>query len=289
MHCFEVYQDAFQYALHSKTFALAHLHRLRLPMSIDTTGCCKLFYFTSGNKSFHIDQWQFSVEPGDLFWINQNQWHYFSQADSHVDHDRYVLFIHPAFLKSLSTEQTDLSAGFSSDFVPGCRLNEDQQQQMAKLLEALTTAQGFGEDVLQLAAFLELMVFIGRLQNNKAGNPSLPQAVIRSGNRELAQIQPVLQYINNNADQDLSLQLLCELFYLSPSYLCRIFKKATGTTVHQYIIAKRITLAKELLAQGYPVTECCMRSGFRDYSCFLRSFVRAVGVTPKKYANMEKP
>ena len=151
MHCFEVYQDAFQYALHSKTFALAHLHRLRLPMSIDTTGCCKLFYFTSGSKSFHIDQWQFSVEPGDLFWINQNQWHYFSQADSHVDHDRYVLFIHPAFLKSLSTEQTDLSAGFSSDFVPGCRLNEDQQQQMAKLLEALATAQGFGEDVLQLA------------------------------------------------------------------------------------------------------------------------------------------
>lgn len=289
MYCFTSYQEAFHHAMDTKSFALAHLHRTRLPMSIDTTGCCKLFYFASGDKSFHVDQECFSVEPGDLFWINQNQWHYFSQVDTQADHDRYVLFIHPAFLKNISTPQTDLGACFCAASAPGCRLDKDQQQHIQRLLSTLAPAHGFGSDVLQLSGFLELMVFVGRLQRTNAKNSTPPQTVVRSRSRELSQVQPVLQYINTHADQDISLSHLCEQFFLSPSYLCRIFKKVTGTTVHQYITAKRITLAKELLTQGISVTDCYLRSGFRDYSCFLRSFVRAVGVTPKKYANMEKP
>lgn len=58
-------------------------------------------------------------------------------------------------------------------------------------------------------------------------------------------------------------------FYLSSSYLCRIFKDSTGTTINQYITAKRISRAKVLLAEGHPVAEDSSLCGFGDYSNFL--------------------
>lgn len=42
---------------------------------------------------------------------------------------------------------------------------------------------------------------------------------------------------------------------MSTSYLCRIFKEATGTTINKYITAKRITLSKSLLDQGCSVSK----------------------------------
>ncbi len=84
----------------------------------------------------------------------------------------------------------------------------------------------------------------------------------------------------------LTIEDLSEHFYLSSSYLCRIFKSATGTTINKYITAKRITIAKALLTDGYTVNEACERCGFRDYSNFLKAFTRAVGISPKKYSQM---
>ena len=73
-------------------------------------------------------------------------------------------------------------------------------------------------------------------------------------------------------------------FYMSSSYLCRIFKGGTGTTIHRYITAKRITYAKDLLSQGYSCMDACTMSGFKDYNGFWKSFTKSVGVSPAKYS-----
>lgn len=94
----------------------------------------------------------------------------------------------------------------------------------------------------------------------------------------------ILSYIDRNISESFGLEDLSAHFYLSSSYLCRIFKSATGTTINKYIVAKRITLAKSLLTEGCSVTEACERCGFNDYSNFLKSFKKATGVSPKKYS-----
>ena len=94
----------------------------------------------------------------------------------------------------------------------------------------------------------------------------------------------ILSYINQHIAEDLSIERLARHFYISTSYLCRIFKSETGTTINKYITAKRITLAKSYLSEGYSVTDACIRCGFGDYSNFLKSFTKAVGISPKKYA-----
>lgn len=58
----------------------------------------------------------------------------------------------------------------------------------------------------------------------------------------------------------------------------------TGTTINKYVTARRISIAKALLAEGKNVSEVYGSVGFNDYSSFLKAFVKLVGVSPKKYA-----
>ncbi|MDE6591179.1 MAG: AraC family transcriptional regulator, partial [Oscillospiraceae bacterium] len=100
-----------------------------------------------------------------------------------------------------------------------------------------------------------------------------------------AQVDGILSYINQHLAEDLSIPMLASQFYLSGSYLCKIFKDATGTTINRYITAKRIARAKALLAEGHSVAETSSLCGFGDYSNFLKAFTRIVGISPKKYAS----
>ena len=287
------YHSAFQAALTTQTFAIAHLNHIKLPMNIDSSGCYKLFYFISGTKKFHIDHYIYDVEPGDLFFVNQREWHYFSQISEEDNHERIVVFIYPEFLKKLCSEQTDLCGCFTHKadaFKHKLSLLPKDRDKLTYLIHKFTSANGYGADIFTMSIFLEMMVFVNRAchqysqkktvaTDNTHDHTTLETSLIQS-----KQIRPILSYIDSHITEDLSLEILSGQFFVTPSYLCRVFKNATGTTVHKYITAKRITLAKDLLTQGFSVTDTCNMSGFRDYNGFLKSFVSAVGISPKKYA-----
>lgn len=287
------YDTAFKAALDTQTFAIARLQHIKLPMNIDTSGCYKLFYFISGAKKFHIDNYIYDIEPGDLFFVNQREWHYFSQINEDDSHERIVVFIYPEFLKTLCTEQTDLCACFThkaDTLEHKLRLQSKDCDKLTYLIHKFTSANGYGEDIFTMSIFLEMMVFLNRAcqkyQQTQTEHPEGRHShmTLAASLSQSKQVSPILSYIDSHITEDLSLERISGQFYVTPSYLCRIFKNATGTTIHKYITAKRITLAKDLLTQGYSVTDACNRSGFKDYNGFLKSFVSAVGIAPKKYA-----
>lgn len=287
MQIYTSYNAAFKAAIASQTFAFAHLQTIQLPMDIDTSGCYKLFYFASGDIKFHINDCVYDVQSGDLFFVNQRQWHYFSMIKENADYERIVIFIYPEFLREQSTEQTDLCACFLQK--AGQRhdrqLGKKDRDKMIDLVHKLTSNNGYGGDVLTVSAFLELMVFVNSIYQNE--NTIKERDVDPNFGRSV-QVRQLLRYLNDHITEDMTLDALSRKFYLTPSYLCRIFKKETGTTIHKYITAKRITLAKDLLTQGHTVTDACSISGFKDYNSFLKSFVGAVGMSPGKYARFKK-
>lgn len=284
MQIYHSYMDTFKAAVASQTFAICDLQHIKLPMNIDTTGCYKIFFFLSGNKRFHIDNFAYDVAPGDLYFVNQREWHYFSQVENEENHKRFVIFIYPDYIKKLCTAQTDLCTCFQRR--ENCRthrlaLPSKEQEKFLYFIRKASSGEAFGQDLLDMSLFLELMVFANRVYCQKSDQPAAAREPVHYQSKQIYQI---VTYINQHITEDLSLELLSKQFYLSASYLCRIFKSSTGTTIHQYITAKRITLAKDLLTQGYSVTDACNLSGFKDYNGFLKSFVTAVGIPPKKYA-----
>lgn len=92
----------------------------------------------------------------------------------------------------------------------------------------------------------------------------------------------IVSYINRHISDELTLDNICNKFYISKTHLCRLFKKATASTVGDYITAKRLMKAKQLLASGVPPTKAYLQCGFNDYSVFYRAYKRKYASAPSK-------
>lgn len=278
-------KDAIRECLDTRKFAIAHLYNDEKTMNIHIHDCYEIYYSISGGKQFLIDNRFYDFHPGDIFFINQYESHCLSQIDN-VRHERIVLSIYPEFLRHFRTENTDLDYCFScrsSRFGHRLSLSEEEQKRFLYYIHKLGQSGEFGQDLLDQAAFVELMVFLTRCFLSRCSQEENNPAAAPSHHEQMDQI---LSYVNQNLTEDLTLQMLADHFYISTSYLCRLFKESTGTTINRYITARRITRAKSLLSEGCSVTETCSRCGFRDYSNFLKAFTKAVGISPKKYAQL---
>lgn len=266
--------------LQNKTFSVAHLYKEEKAMDMHIHDCYELYYSISGGKQFLIDNRFYSIAPGDLFIINQYESHKLTQIDSCI-HERIVVSIYPEFVKELSTDKTDLDICFSNrenDFSHKLSLNREQQNRFLYYIDKITSAEGYAHDIIERTAFTELLVLLNTLSNTNDG------VVVSDTYKYNHQVDDILSYINRNITENITMEQLAKHFYLSESYICRIFKAATGTTINKYITARRISIAKALLSDGVSVSEAFERSGFNDYSNFFKAFTKAVGMSPKKYA-----
>ena len=63
----------------------------------------------------------------------------------------------------------------------------------------------------------------------------------------------------------------------------RKFKLKTGYSIHQYILNKRLIVAKEKIKSGIALTQICFDCGFKDYSTFSRTFKQIFKQTPREF------
>jgi AraC-like DNA-binding protein len=98
-------------------------------------------------------------------------------------------------------------------------------------------------------------------------------------------LKSVLGYIRDHLHAALTLRDLAAVAHLSPYHFARRFKESTGLPPHQYIIARRIERAKQLLRGEEELTlaQVAARVGFWDQGHFTRHFKRLVGATPGRF------
>jgi AraC family transcriptional regulator len=98
-------------------------------------------------------------------------------------------------------------------------------------------------------------------------------------------LRAVVEYIEEHLDAGPTLEQMAAVARLSRYHLARQFKAATGLPPHQYVIARRVERAKELLQGGTDLSlaEVAAHAGFSDQSQFSQHFERIVGVTPGQF------
>ncbi len=274
-------KEAMAKSIENKYFAVAHLYKDEKAMEMHIHDCYEVYFSISGGKQFLIDNQVYDIAPGDLFLINQYDSHYLTQIDKEL-HERIVIMIDPEYMRSISTEETDLDACFqgrSDNFSHKLSLTQEQQGRFLYFINKLVTSNGYGHDLLERATFTELFVMINKIVADRENNTEAEKPATYN-----EQVDSILSYLNNNLQYPVSIGDLSKHFYISESYICRIFKAATGTTINKYMTARRISIAKSLLAEGIGVSEVCERCGFSDYSNFLKAFTKSVGISPKKYS-----
>ena len=90
----------------------------------------------------------------------------------------------------------------------------------------------------------------------------------------------LINYINDNLFEELSLASISEKIHMSPSQINRVFRALTGTSVYQYILSKRLIVAQDLISKGESAVSASQTCGFRDYSSFYRLYKKRFGISP---------
>jgi AraC-like DNA-binding protein len=238
------------------------------------------YLFLSGDVTYLIEGKSYQLKPGDIVLINSKELHqaFVNREDS--TYERYVLWINPAFLRQLSNEMTDLTRCFEyPERKNVLRVDYEWQQNIRILMNKLILMerfQGIGRELLYRSYITELLVYVNNLTFNE--NVRLDVDVKKSN-----LIDSIMDYINSHIDEDITIDALSEHTYLSKFHLSREFKKHTGTTLHRYILQKKLIAAKELILKDIPITHVYEQCGFGDYSNFFRAFKNEYGMTPKQF------
>jgi len=109
---------------------------------------------------------------------------------------------------------------------------------------------------------------------------SLPMRDVK-GSVSAARLKQLVAYIEDNLESDLSLAEIASIAGLSVSHLKTLFRQATGISVHQYVLRRRVERAKVLLRdRSLTIAQVAFATGFAHQSHMARHMRRILGVTP---------
>jgi AraC-like DNA-binding protein len=240
----------------------------------------EIFVLLSGDVRYFIEKSSYELVPGDILLMRPGEIHK-AAFTSNETYERIVCNFSGDLLNMLSEEGHLLSNCYTNrPHGEKNRLgsNDDEKNELLALFEKMIMLKTYPQlwnPQLLLSVFIETMVRINRIfADETRSSPSHLQ------HRKL---RPIFDYIDSNLNKDLSLKTLQKKFFISGSYLCQIFKQTTGSTLHEYIVYKRISRAKHFLMSGESASNAAYKSGFSDYSNFVRAFRKVTGYSPREY------
>ncbi|BBD07323.1 putative AraC type helix-turn-helix-domain-containing protein [Desulfovibrio ferrophilus] len=90
-------------------------------------------------------------------------------------------------------------------------------------------------------------------------------------------------FMDEQCEQDISLDELAQQAHLSPYHFLRVFRRAVGAPPHAYLMNARIRRARQLLRTTIRLADIAQEIGFSDQAHFTNAFKRFTGLTPGKY------
>ena len=242
----------------------------------------EVYFFLSGNVQYNIESRSYLLIPGDLLLISPMELHQPMFSSEHRTYERIVLWIDKRFLEGFSLPGQSFTTCFDTT-LPGhtnlLRPDNRARQLLTFQLEQLLAETDSTEAYSQISALSHLaqvLVILNRLSRRVVQEEVKPV--------QDSVVYYILSYINEHYSEDLSLDFLANKFFTSKYHLSREFQRLVGTSVHRYIIQKRLVMAKQMMREGMPSTEVYQHCGFGDYSNFYRSFKAEYQISPKEFA-----
>lgn len=237
----------------------------------------EILLFLEGDSKFVIEGKEYFLESGDVIIVRKHEMHRVYHNSGSKYH-RIVLSVKPGFFaeyhcpdyeRQFLNTKMGIANRIKSDYVRSSGLY-DTFMRLKKYSGNYTQAEEPVVGALVMV-ILYLINQVGQFSSSDGHN---------------SHVEQVISYINNHYTEDIDLETLATIFFISPNYLCRIFRKATGLTVHDYIRRKRLSKVRELRANGKSISDAAMLSGFRDYSSFYRTYKKLMGCSPKEDMDM---
>lgn len=248
-------------------------HGFELPMYEEYTITCPLRAVVDLRgrlgRPFHT-----TLRPGTLHIVPRGEaasYHYRCQEIPAM----VVVYLAPRVLAQVAQEALDGDAGQLNLQVriaePDAFLFALCQAFLGELLNGGIAGKLYLETLTQTLAVHLLRRHSTLTARSLAGADAQPELWLRR----------VLEFIDANLHRQISLADIAAEVHLSPYHLGRVFKKAMGVSLHQYLIGQRLERGRALLESGdYTINEVATLVGFAAHSHFNAHFKRRYGVPP---------
>lgn len=233
----------------------------------------EILLFVKGSAHYTVEGVKYSLSPMDMMIMRNNELHNITQyADS--EYERVIINIRLDFFERYDCEEyrsifDDRLAG-RGNLIPASVINSHKIFDIIRRIEKYEKEGG--DEIVKSSCLIELLYLI-----NKYGKTAeYKKAEINTT------VEKIINYINENLSEPLTLDGISEKLFLSKYHLCRIFREHTGYTVNRYIAYKRILNVKKLCFEGKNLTEASELSGFESYSNFYKTYTKTMGCSPKE-------
>lgn len=240
----------------------------------------EIYLLLQGRIDLYVEHSRYRLRRGDLLVLAPAEMHRAATLDGTL-YERLTINVRSSLVERLSTSRTDLSSCFLSRPEGKANAVSLTEAQLAEFLELFWKIHrnvgraDYGCDIIGKAALLNLLLLVNQAFRSTVSQPddTMPAA-----------ITDIMLYIDDHLAEPVTLKDLSSIFCRNGRTVSREFKKQTGITLREYLLHKRIERSCSLLRQGKSVTETCYTSGFGNYSNFIRTFGREIGVSPGRYA-----
>lgn len=239
----------------------------------------EFIFITAGNIHISIEGNQFSLSEGCLIAVPGNTPHSTTVISEDGLYNRTILHIDPKHLRYL-LQRSELSLDDFQFLNHPFVINQDAVTEwgfeaLFKKIYFALNLEGSCQKALIDSLATEFLILIRHIATKQ-------MAVMAPATN--ATVTRIIRYINDNFENpNLSIDDVAESVYTSRGHLSRIFKTFTGISVYTYIIRLRLEHARVRIFTGSSIMDACMKSGFSEYTSFLKSFKKTYGLTPKQF------
>ena len=240
-----------------------------------------------GGQYFGLDDHLYLLEPNQIYIIPPFSMHGISCVSEMPSYRRAYLNLSPEVLGKLGCGQIDLDQFFRSYTSRGQNCFQLSEEIAERCISWICELQETESSDQTLTIFHNYAILINFLTTvcDCVHNSRCITANVNSSSI----IRDILTYINNNYTQQLNMDALARQFGISVSFLSHEFARFTNRSVYDYILYRRVMLAKQMIQTDLTLNTIAYQCGFNDYSNFLRMFKKLVGVSPSEYRKVLKP
>lgn len=233
----------------------------------------ELYFLKEGQHGYLINNKFYHVSSGDVILTPPKALH----KSHNVQYRKSAcIYFTESFLKAHFSEKTldELLTCFEKEVIS---LDKKGLFQALKLISELLKCRD-NYDNSRTILYLGSLLMLLTEQKDNIKETHLPYAQ--------KNIDSIMHYIEEHYKEIDRLDDIAAHFFVSTSYLCRIFKKHTGMTIVNYINHLKIKSACELLSNtNQTIIDIAQNCGFNTSIYFCKIFKKIVGCTPSEYRN----
>jgi AraC-like DNA-binding protein len=249
--------------------------------------CLELCYGLEGKGITYINDTKFDTRPGDIFVLNNLDFH-FSYSISGMEQARMlVIMFDPAFI--CPDPLSPLSQLYLSPFyINNLKINENlhknadksHRHELCTLFNEIyreVKSKNTGYQGIIQSNILKILSLITRYYLPQ-GNTNMNQMILGTG-----RVQKVIQYIREHYREPITVPQLARHINMSDSAFSHLFKSITACSPIEYLIRFRVSEAVKLLQNtDKKIIDVASATGFNNYTNFTTLFKKHVGCTPSQ-------